>query len=47
MSKPKVCFEITEEQNIEIKTLPRTFNLSEKLRGALQTILIEVKEKVN
>jgi hypothetical protein len=46
-SKPKVCFEITEEQSKEIKKLPRTYNLSEKLREALTIILIEAKEKVN
>lgn len=46
MVKPKVCFEITEEQSNEVKTLPRTYNLSEKLRDVLGTILREEKEKV-
>jgi len=46
-SKPKVCFEITEEQSNEIKELPRTYNLSERLREALVILLREAKEKAN
>lgn len=41
-SKSKVCFEITEEQSNRIKQLPRTLNLSEKLREVLDTILMDV-----
>lgn len=45
MVKPKVCFEITEEQSNKVKKLPRNYNLSEKLREVLGTILREEKEE--
>jgi hypothetical protein len=37
--KPRICFEITKEQNEIVKELPRSYNLSEKLREALTNIL--------
>jgi len=42
MVKPRICFEITREQNEIIKELPRSFNLSEKLREALDNILASI-----
>ena len=44
MAKPKICFEITNEQNKIVKELPRSFNLSEKLRDALTNILDSMAE---
>ncbi len=41
MPQYKVCFAIDEETNAKVKTLPRSFNLSEKLRQALAIILKE------
>lgn len=35
----KVCFVIDEETDSKVKALPRSFNLSEKLRQALASIL--------
>ncbi len=46
-SKSKVCFEITVEQSNKVKNLPRTFNLSEKLREVLDTILMDAEDKSN
>ncbi len=43
-SKPKICFEISEEQKERVlKTLPRDFNLSEKLRLALDKVMDELE----
>lgn len=46
-SKPKISFEITEEQSNKIKKLPRTFNLSENLREFLDTLLMDTDERGN
>ena len=35
----KVCFSINEKTDRQVKNLPRSFNLSEKLREALAKIL--------
>jgi len=35
----KVCFAIDEQTDKQLKNLPRSFNLSEKLREALAKIL--------
>lgn len=35
----KVCFAVTEEQHKKVKELPRSCNLSEELRNALDKIL--------
>ncbi len=35
----KVCFQVTEEQHQKVQGIPRSFNLSEKLRIALDKIL--------
>ncbi len=40
----KVCFAINEEQHQKVKALPRSFNLSEKLRGTLDKILDDIRE---
>jgi len=45
--KPSVRFEITEEQNTKVKALPRSFNLSEKLRIALDDILDGLEDQRN
>jgi hypothetical protein len=39
MTQHKVCFTVSEETDKRIKELPRSFNLSEKLREALVLIL--------
>lgn len=39
----KVCFAIDEETDVKVKALPRSFNLSEKLRKALADILKEAE----
>jgi len=39
-SKPRICFEITYDQRERaLKIIPRSFNLSEKLRIALDEIM--------
>jgi hypothetical protein len=39
-NKPKICFEITDEQKERaLKIIPRGYNLSEKLRIALDGIM--------
>ncbi len=39
-SKPRICFEITDDQRKRaLKTIPRSFNLSEKLRSALDKVM--------
>ncbi len=44
--KPRICFEITEEQKERaLKTIPRGFNLSEKLREALDEIMDELEKE--
>ena len=35
----KVCFTIDEQTDRQVKSLPRSFNLSERLREALAKIL--------
>lgn len=40
----KVCFTIDEETQKQIDRLPRAFNLSHKLRGALVLILHDENE---
>lgn len=42
--KPSVRFEITEAQKIKVDALPRSVNLSEKLRIALDDILDGLEE---
>lgn len=42
MPPTKICFTISEAQDTQIKALPRSVNLSEKLREALDKILSEV-----
>jgi hypothetical protein len=37
----KVCFGISEELDKRVKNLPRSFNLSERMRQALDKILDE------
>ncbi len=44
-SKPKVCFEITVELDKLVKELPRSFNLSQMLREALEKILKDRTEQ--
>lgn len=39
MVQYKVCFQIDEQTDKQVKNLPRSFNLSEKLRAALNDIL--------
>ncbi len=41
----KVCFAVNEVQYQKVKALPRSFNLSEKLRGALDKILDGTREE--
>ena len=38
-NKDKVCFRVSDEHYAKVKALPRSFNLSEKLRIALADIL--------
>lgn len=46
-NKPKICFEISEEQKDRaLKILPRDFNLSEKLRIALDDVMDELEKEV-
>ncbi len=40
----KVCFAVNEIQYQKVKALPRSFNLSEKLRGTLDKILDGTRE---
>ena len=35
----KVCFTVTQEQYEKVSALPRSFNLSEKMRKSLDAIL--------
>lgn len=35
----KVCFQVSEYQDQKVKALPRSYNLSEKLRKELDKIL--------
>lgn len=39
----KVCFAIDEQTDKKVKAIPRSFNLSEKLRQSLREILKEMK----
>ena len=41
MTQYKVCFAIDEQTDQQVKNLPRSFNLSERLREALAKILEE------
>ena len=37
----KVCFSISQETDTKVKALPRNFNMSERLREAVEVILKE------
>lgn len=43
----KVCFGIDKERDTKVKALPRSFNLSERLRGCLDKILAEQSKEDN
>ncbi len=45
MKQYRVCFTIDEQTDKKVKDLPRSFNLSEKLRAALKEILEKKIEK--
>lgn len=44
MQQYKVCFSIDEQTEARVKALPRSFNLSKRLRQALTNILAEMSD---
>jgi hypothetical protein len=47
MKQFKMCFTIDEQTDKTLKDLPRSYKISEKLRGALKEILDEREKSIN